>query len=336
MRVTVLGAGSWGTALAILLARNSHEVTLFGRESEGLGSLISVRENLRYLPGFILPTNVNITGDPESLQESDLWVIAVPSGAVREICALIKGDSPVVVMASKGIEGTSRQLLCDVASEMLPHGRHGVLSGPNLAMEIVRGIPTVAVCAFADEQLADRIRSVFMCRTFRVYTSSDIVGIELAGALKNVLAIGAGMSDALGFGDNTKGAFLARGLHEMASLGLSMGARLDTFLGIAGVGDLFATAASKLSRNYRVGYEIGKGSSLQEAIEKIGQVAEGVSTSDSVVVLGRLRGIPMPTFDGIEAVVRGRMKPMEAVERMMERLPRTEQVLQLKCPAPEE
>lgn len=325
MRITVLGAGSWGTALSILLSRNQHDVTLYGRPAEDMDSLKSLRENLRYLPGFTLPASITITDQPD-LGEADVWIVAVPSGAVREVASLISGDNPVVVMASKGLEATTSKFLCEVAHEALPSPNHGVLSGPNLAREVVQGIPTVAVCGMADPVVAERVRTCFMSGAFRVYTSTDIVGIELAGALKNVLAIGAGMSDALGFGDNTKGAFLARGLHELATLGIRMGAKVETFLGIAGVGDLFATANSKLSRNYRVGYAIGSGKSLHEATEEVGQVAEGVPSSESALVLSRRHSVPMPTFEAVESVIRGRASPKEAVQRMMERLPRSEEI----------
>ena len=324
MRVTVLGAGSWGTALAILLARNGHEVTLFGRNTEDNVIIRRIRENLHYLPGFILPDNVDVVSDADGLTEADLWVIAVPSGAVRSIIPRIKGSSPLVTVAAKGLEMGTAKRLCQVCEEMRPDAVSGVLSGPNLAVEIVRGVPTAAVSAFANEEAAEKVRSTFMCSSFRIYISRDVVGVELAGALKNVLAIGAGMSDGLGFGDNTKGALLARGLHEMVCLGLAMGATVETFMGIAGVGDLFATAVSKLSRNYRVGRAIGEGTTLAAALEEIGQVAEGVPTSESALVLGRQNNVPMPVFEAIESVIRSRQRPLEAVGRLMERMPKSE------------
>lgn len=329
MQFNVLGAGSWGTALAILLSRNGHEVTLYGRHSEEMEITKSVRENLHYLPGFAIPQSVRIEFDPEALSSCDAWIVAVPSGAVRSVTSLIKGDNPLIIVASKGLESGTALLLCQVCMEMIPTAQAGVLSGPNLAVEIVRGIPTAAVSAFKDPELADRVRSAFMCRSFRVYLSEDVVGVELAGALKNVLAIGAGMSDGLGFGDNTKGALLARGLHELTSLGLAMGARVETFMGIAGVGDLFATAVSTLSRNYRVGRSIGEGFALREAVEKVGQVAEGVPSSESALVLGRKHQVPMPMFEAIESVIRGRVRPMDAVSMLMERMPKAEGFLNL-------
>ncbi|MBI1756542.1 MAG: NAD(P)-dependent glycerol-3-phosphate dehydrogenase [Fimbriimonas ginsengisoli] len=323
MEVTVLGAGSWGTALSILLARNGHSVTLAGRNHEEIDTLRAARENLRFMPGFVIPEGVEFAYLDAPLPPTEMTVIAVPSTAVREVCARAKGH-PLIVVASKGLEAGSAKTLSQVASEVLPDADVGAISGPNLAVEIVRGIPTAAVTAFADLDTADRVRAAFMCRTFRVYVSQDVLGVELAGALKNVLAIGAGLSDGLGFGDNTKGALLARGLHEMTLLGLAMGARQETFMGLAGVGDLFATAVSKLSRNYRVGRALGEGLSLPEILKQIDQVAEGVSTSDSALILARREGVAMPVFEAIESVIRSRVQPLHAVSLLMERLPRLE------------
>lgn len=328
MRVAVLGAGSWGTSLAILLARNGHEVCLYGRSEEDVDIITRMRENLHYLPGFVVPDSVSVTSSPGEIGPCDLWVVAVPSGAVRQVVTCATGDRPVVVVAAKGLEAGSAQILTEVCRETVPNAVVGVLSGPNLAVEIVRGVPTAAVVAFEKEAIAEQVRATFMCRSFRIYLSDDIIGVELAGALKNVLAIAAGMSDGLGFGDNTKGALLARGLHEMTKLGLAMGARLDTFMGIAGVGDLFATAVSKLSRNYRVGRLIGEGACLADAVRDVGQVAEGVPTSDSAAVLGRRHGVAIPIFDAVDNVVRGRVQPMEAVSMLMERLPKSEGFLE--------
>jgi len=324
MRVTVLGAGSWGTSLAILLARNGHEVTLYGRSSEDIEIIRRVRENVHYLQGYAIPEDVIVTSDVTSLESAEMWVVAVPSGAVRSVLTCVKGEKPLVVIAAKGLEAGSAKTMCQVTEEILPNAISGVLSGPNLAIEIVKSVPTAAVAAFKDSAAAECVRSTFMCHTYRIYLSRDVVGVELAGALKNVLAIAAGMSDGLGFGDNTKGALLARGLHEMTSLGLAMNARVETFLGIAGVGDLFATAVSKLSRNYRVGRAIGEGKTLREALEGVGQVAEGVPTSESAVFLSRKYDVPTPIFEAVDNVVRGRVRPMEAVSRLMERMPKSE------------
>lgn len=322
MNVVVVGSGSWGTALTILLARNGHQVRLLGRNASEIEGLNARRENSRYLPGFEVPEGATfglLDGEP---LDAELTVVAVPSGAVRQIVSTIRGNHPLVVLAAKGLEAESGKMMTEVAAEALPNAEIGVLSGPNLAVEIARGIPTVAVSAFCGRAAAEAVRDTFSCPTFRVSVSDDVVGVELGGALKNVLAIGAGMSDGLGFGDNTKGAFLSRGLMEMARLGSATGARIETFLGPAGVGDLFATAASKLSRNYRLGYALGQGRSLEEAIASLGQVAEGVPTSEAVTLLARKQGVDVPVFAAVEAVLKGLVEPRRAVALLMERVVR--------------
>ena len=319
MNVAVLGSGSWGTALTILLARNGHQVTLLGRDPEEIQVLRSTRENLRYLPGFTIPEGVRFELLHSHLEPVEMTVVAVPSVAVRRVVAEVSGDHPLVVVAAKGLEPGSAKMVSDVVAETLPNAQIGAISGPNLAIEIVRGIPTAAIAACEDGGVAERVRVAFNCRTFRVYKSSDVIGVELAGALKNVIAVGAGMSDGLGFGDNTKGAFLARGLKEMITLGIKMGAQIETFLGVAGVGDLFATASSNLSRNYRAGKLLGQGRSLEEALDEVGQVVEGVSTSGSVQILAKKFKVEMPVFAAIESVIHGHVQPLKAVGMLMER-----------------
>jgi glycerol-3-phosphate dehydrogenase (NAD(P)+) len=324
MKVTVLGSGSWGTALSILVARNGHEVTLVGRSDDEIADLRTSRINHRYLPNFEVPANVGFRLLSDDLGSSEMTVVAVPSHAVREVVSRVRGDHPLVVIAAKGLEANSAKRMSEVVSEALPGAERAVISGPNLAVEIVRGVPTAAVAASQSAEISDRVRSALMCGSFRVYVSSDVVGVELAGSLKNVLAIGAGMSDGLGFGDNTKGALLARGLYEMTSLGLKIGATTDTFMGLAGVGDLFATAVSQLSRNYRVGRALGEGSTLDAAVEKVHQVVEGVTTSDCARILSEKYGVEMPMFAAIDAVVHGKANPLDAVQGLMGRNPRSE------------
>ncbi len=326
MKVTVIGAGSWGTALSLLLGRNGHDVLLLGRDPEGVEALKARRENLRYLPGFLLPKCVRYATLDESHESADMVVIAVPSSAVHEVLPGVRSEGPIVV-ASKGLNAVTDGVLSDMVASAFPEATVGVLSGPNLAVELAQGIPTVAVAACTDEASAARIRDAFMCPTYRVYISDDVKGVELAGALKNVLAIGAGISDGLGFGDNTKGALMARGLNEVAQIGLALGARLDTFLGIAGVGDLFATATSRLSRNYRVGRALGEGKELNQALAEIGQVAEGVPTCEVAVRLARRLGTPAPICEATYAVLHSRVTARRAVTELMERIPRKEGVL---------
>ncbi|MCH8273255.1 MAG: NAD(P)-dependent glycerol-3-phosphate dehydrogenase [Armatimonadetes bacterium] len=321
-KAAVLGCGSWGTALSVLLARNGVGVTLWGRRREDTKAVQALRENRRYLPGVRLPDEVDATSSrPET---ADFWVVAVPSDALREVCGLIPDGSVTVVVASKGLEPATAKLMSEVVREERPEAHVCALSGPNLAVEIAKGIPTATVVAARDLDVAEWVRARFMCRTFRVYTSEDVVGVELGGALKNVLAIGAGMSDGLGFGDNTKGALLARGLREIAALGEELGAERATFMGISGVGDLFATAASRLSRNYRVGRLLAEGMRLDRALDEIGQVAEGVPTSEAAVELARRSNLDIPLMEAIHRVVQGRLAPLDAVGELMERTPRVE------------
>lgn len=325
MDVAVVGAGSWGTALTLVLARSGHEVALFGREDEHFYSLKACRENLTYLPGHVLPASVSYLTLEDFPDSCSITVLAVPSSAVRDVARSIK-SSKIVCIASKGLDAVSGSVLSDVVAASAPEAHLVALSGPNLAVELAQGIPTVAVAASPDSNAAEAVRTLFMSRTYRIYTSSDMRGVELAGSLKNVMAIAAGISDGLGYGDNTKGALLARGLNEMARIGLKLGAKVDTFLGIAGVGDLFATANSKLSRNYRVGYALGKGERIDKILEDLGQVAEGVSTADTACRLARQLNVEAPISEVVDGVIKQRVMPKEAVSLLMERSPTREGV----------
>jgi len=318
MRVSILGSGSWGTALAILLARNGHDVVLVSRNAEEIEDIQTHRVNRRYLPDTEIPSGVSVAHFPE-VPPADLTVIAVPSRAVREIANYLPENDMLVPLAAKGLDADTGELMTEIVAKARPAARVGALTGPNLAREIARGVPTAAIAAFPTDDAAEIVRSAFSCRTFRVYKSGDVVGAELAGALKNVLAIAAGMSDGLGFGDNTKGALLARGLREMISLGSAMGARHETFIGIAGVGDLFATAASVLSRNFRLGKALGEGVKLEVALAGLGQVAEGVATSEAAMLLAERHNVSMPVFKATNAVIRGVLDPRDGVGLLMER-----------------
>jgi glycerol-3-phosphate dehydrogenase (NAD(P)+) len=313
----VLGAGSWGTALAVLLARNGNRVSLWGRDSNEMVEIAATRRNERYLPGIDIPGEIEL-GLVEGAQ---FYVLAVPSDAVREVAHRLPDDA-LVVVAAKGLDSTGKRM-SEVVQDVRPDAQVCVLSGPNLAVEIARGIPTATVIA-SDDGYAEQVRDAFLCRTFRVYTSRDIVGVELGGALKNVLAIGAGVSDGLGFGDNTKGALIARGLHEMCALGAALGAQRETFMGLSGVGDLFATAVSRLSRNYRVGYSLGRGSTLEAAVADLGQVAEGVPTSAAAVALAARHEVDVPVMQSVDRVLRGEITPLDGVSMLMERTAKDE------------
>lgn len=325
MQVGVVGAGSWGTALAWMLARSGSPVRLYGRPSTQLDSMMQDRVNQRYMPDLVLPTNVEVRaiGDWES---EDALLLAVPTAGMRSLVKGLPDSVGILFLASKGLESVSAKLLSEVVTEERPDAVVGAISGPNLASEIVRGIPTATLSACANESIAREIGNALKSPTFRAYYSDDVTGVELAGALKNVFAIGAGISDGLGFGDNTKGALLARGLREMATLGSRMGARIETFFGIAGVGDLFATANSRLSRNYRVGFAVGQGVTLEAALAELGQVAEGVQTSRCVAALTLRYGVELPIMQAIDQVLHKGLPARDAVGMLMEREPQRERI----------
>lgn len=323
MDAAVIGAGSWGTALAILLARNGLEVTLYGRDHEEISIMRHTRENMKYLPGFVFPKELTVD-ELKNYNGAPVAYVALPTNAIRSVFAQLAGETPILVMATKGLETATGKVVTVIAEECFPNAKVGVISGPNLAIEIAQAIPTAAVAASKDPAIADRIIGNLRCPAFRVYASDDVMGVELAGALKNVIAIAGGLSDGLGFGDNTKGALLARGLKEMITYGLAHGGRLETFIGIAGVGDLFATASSKLSRNYRLGFAIGSGQHVIDALKEIGQVAEGINTAEAVMHVARQEGIQIPVFEMVDAVVREKIAPRGAVALLMERMTREE------------
>jgi glycerol-3-phosphate dehydrogenase (NAD(P)+) len=320
VNVAVLGSGSWGTALTLVLARNGHRVRLLGRNEEEVRTLRETGENPRYLPGFRVPAGVRFDLLDAPMDDPDLVVLAVPSGAIREVASRLRGLRAPVCVAAKGLERATGLRMTECVAEELPGWEAAVLSGPNLAAEIAAGGPSVAVSAARGREAAETVRDAFSCAAFRVSVSDDVTGVELSGALKNVLAIGAGVSDGLGFGDNTKAAFLSRGLMEMSRLGTAMGARAETFLGPAGAGDLFATAVSPLSRNHRLGALLGRGTSLDEATASLGQVAEGVPTSRTVAALASRHGVELPVFAAIEGVLSGCVAPRKAAELLMGRV----------------
>lgn len=330
MKIAVIGSGSWGTALALLLARNGHEVCLAGRDKDEIHAIQTARENLRYLPGFVLPKEITGTYIQEINESVDFSVIAVPTNSIRDALNHLGANARIqeapILVASKGLESSTGKVPSEMVLDQLPNSVVGAISGPNLAIEVARGIPTAAVIAFSDLTIADSVRLAFNCSTFRAYRTTDLVGTELSGALKNVLAIGAGLSDGMGFGDNTKGALLARGLREMLMIGELFGAKHETFLGIAGVGDLFATCSSRLSRNYRLGLLLSQGKSVKDALDEIGQVAEGVYTSEALSPLLGGHRQDAPIFEGIGLLLAGRLDPRAGVRLLMERVTPDERI----------
>jgi glycerol-3-phosphate dehydrogenase (NAD(P)+) len=304
--IAVLGSGSWGTALACLLASTKGEAALWGRDAERVREMREVRENRRYLPGVLLPPSLRVTARLEDLAGTADVILAVPTRAQVEVARLASaGGLPArVLCAAKGYEPGTRRRMSETLSEALgPRVPVTVLAGPSHAEEVARGIPTTVVVAAAREDDAREWQERLLAPTFRVYTNPDLVGVETAAALKNVIAIAAGICDGLGFGDNTKGALLTRGLAEMARLGEALGARAETFAGLAGLGDLVTTCTSRHSRNRRVGELIGTGSDLETACRLTGMVAEGVETTRSALRIAAEHGVELPITEQVGQVL---------------------------------
>jgi glycerol-3-phosphate dehydrogenase (NAD(P)+) len=320
--VAVLGAGSWGTALTLLLAQSQTGVRLWDRSPEQVIALHEAGQNRRYLPGHSLPSGIGLTADlQEAVTGAGCVVIAIPLSGLESVLAhaaphIAPGTD--IVLAAKGMDPQRLQLPSQLARSAAPHALLTALSGPNLASEVARGVPTAAVAASDDPAAAQRIAERFNRPTFRVYVSTDLLGVELGGAMKNVLAIAGGVSDGLGYGDNTKAALLTRGLGEMARLGHALGAQRETFYGLAGVGDLMATAVSRLSRNWRVGEGLARGERLEALLSRLGQVAEGVPTAAAIARLATERGIALPVFLAVHRLLQGELTPREAVAVLTE------------------
>jgi len=327
--VAVVGATSWGTTLAVVLARTGVPTALVTRTPEEADALDRERENRRLLPGVRIPEGVLIAPlRPEALEGAWLVVLAVPSRTMREnarrLAPLLRRGQ-AVLSASKGLEADTGLRMSQVLAQELPPGTPlAVLSGPNLAREIAEGLPASTVVASEDEATARRIQALLNSRRFRVYTSEDVVGVELGGALKNIVAIGAGICDGLGYGANAKSALLTRGLAEITRLGVALGANPLTFSGLAGLGDLVATCFSPLSRNRRVGEELGRGRPLDRILADLGHIAEGVDTTRATLPLARSAGVEMPILETIHAVLFEGLPLAEAVHRLMGRPPRPE------------
>ncbi len=322
--IAVLGAGSWGTALALLLASKHYDIKLWSCESDLVAEMRRIRENRRYLPGHLLPRNIMISDDlSEAIAEVDTVVFSVPSCALRRVAeqfAAICSTEPLIINAAKGLESETGLRLSEVLCEVLPPvlaSRIVVLSGPNLAVELANDIPTATVVASHDLKYCLAAQDLFWSRSLRVYHNNDIVGVELGGALKNVIAIGAGIADGLGYGDNTKATLLTRGLAEMTRLGVALGAQERTFRGLSGVGDLMATCASKLSRNLRVGMALGRGSDIETALAEVKQTAEGVPTCRAAYNLSKKHGVYTPIIEQIYRVCFERKSPVSAVIDLM-------------------
>jgi glycerol-3-phosphate dehydrogenase (NAD(P)+) len=326
LRITVLGCGSWGTALTVSLGRKGLPVKLWGRIEDGIDQILDDRVNTRYLPGVPLPETVECQSDVrQALDGAEVVVMAVPSTAVRDVAKQIAGligDDVLLVHAGKGLESETGLRGSEVITQVLGEqigARCVVLSGPNLAVELANEIPTATVVACRDANRAVVAQELFSSDCLRVYRNPDVPGVELGGALKNVLAIGAGISDGLGYGDNTKATVVTRGLIEMTRLGTLLGADPRTFSGLSGFGDLMATCASRLSRNLRLGLMIGEGKTLDQALQVLGQVAEGAYTCRAAYLLSKKHDISMPITEQVHAMLFEGKSPRQAVHDLMTR-----------------
>lgn len=319
--VSVIGAGSWGMAIAKVLDSNGHKVTVWSHREEEAKRLREKRENEAKLPGVRLSEPVRFTSDLETaVKAGDLLILAVPSTAVRntahKMAPYVKPGT-VVVNLAKGIEESTLMVLTDIIEQEIPGANAAVLSGPSHAEEVGHGIPTTVVAGAKDRETAEYIQNIFMNHVFRVYTSPDMLGIELGGALKNVIALAAGVADGLGCGDNTKAALITRGITEMSRLGVAMGGRIETFNGLTGIGDLIVTCASRHSRNRKAGYLIGQGRTMQEAMDEVKMVVEGVYSAKAAMVLAGKYGVDMPIVEEVNRVLFENKPAKEAMADLM-------------------
>ncbi len=320
-KISVLGAGSWGTALALLLYHNGHEVTLWSALEDEVAMLLEKREHTSKLPGVKLPEEIAITSDLEgSLKNPDVAVLAVPSPFTRSTAERMDPftkEGQIVVNVAKGVEENTLMTLSEIISEEIPQADVCVLSGPSHAEEVGKGIPTTCVVSAEKRETAEYLQSIFMSPVFRVYTTPDILGVELGGALKNVIALAAGTADGLGYGDNTKAALITRGIAEIARLGTKMGAKIETFYGLSGMGDLIVTCASVHSRNRKAGYLMGKGYTMKEAMDEVKMVVEGVYSAKAAKSLAEKYQVEMPIIEEVNKVLFENKPAADAVRDLM-------------------
>lgn len=321
-KTAIIGAGSWGIALAVLLHNNGHEVTAWSALKEEI-ALLNQNHEHRTLPGVRLPETMVFTDDLEqAMSEKDLLVLAVPSIYTRKTAHDMKPyckDGQLIVNVAKGIEEATLMTLSEVIEDELPMANVAVLSGPSHAEEVSRGLPTTCVTGAKTRETAEYIQNLFMSPEFRVYTSPDILGIELGGSIKNVIALAAGIADGLGYGDNTKAALITRGITELAKLGMAMGGKFETFCGLSGIGDLIVTCASMHSRNRRAGILIGQGRTMEEAMEEVKMVVEGVYSAKAARALAEKYQVSMPIIEQVNQVLFEGKSASEAVTELMMR-----------------
>ncbi len=322
-KVSVIGAGSWGTALAVLLHKNGHEVTVWSKFQAEIDMLNNEREHKDKLAGVKLPEDMIFTTDLESsIKDKELLVLAVPSPFTRSTSKLMSeyvAEGQIIVNVAKGIEENTVMTLSEIIEEEIPQAVVAVLSGPSHAEEVGRGIPTTVVIGARKKSTAEFIRGLFMNDVFRVYISPDVLGIELGGSLKNVVALAAGIADGLGYGDNTKAALITRGITEIARLGMAMGGQFETFCGLTGIGDLIVTCASMHSRNRRAGILIGQGKTMEEAMDEVKMVVEGVYSAKAAMQLAKKYNVQLPIIEQVNLVLFEGKSADEAVKDLMVR-----------------
>lgn len=328
-KICVLGDGGWGTTLAILLSSKGFDVTLWGIFPDYIELLKKNRENVKFLPGVRIPDSLQMTASlDDALKAREVIILAVPSQFMRGVLAMIKMNNisgRIFISVVKGIENNTLKRMSEVIKESLGEMSLTVLSGPSIALEVANGVPTTVVAASEDVALAKEVQALFLTERFRVYTNSDVVGVEIGGSIKNVIAIAAGVSDSLGFGTNAKSALLTRGLVEIVRLGVAMGAKKETFYGLSGLGDLMTTCISQYSRNRWLGEEIGKGKRLKDVLKETEMVVEGVATSKSAFELAKKYDVEMPITTEIYKVLYENKDPKRAVHDLMTRAPKGEE-----------
>lgn len=323
VKIGVIGAGSWGIALANLLANNGHEVIVWSIIKEEIEMLKSKMEHVDKLPGIKLNSSISYTCDlKEAIEGKEAIVLAVPSPFIRSTSRSMKelvADGQIIVNVAKGVEEATLMTMSQVISEEIPQAKVAVLSGPSHAEEVGRGLPTTVVIGHEDEETAKYLQNIFMSEVFRVYTSDDCLGIELGAALKNVVALAAGIADGLGFGDNAKAALITRGITEIARLGIKMGGRFETFCGLTGIGDLIVTCASMHSRNRRAGILIGQGKTMDEAMAEVKMVVEGVYSAKAAIKLAEKYEVEVPIIEQVNKILFENMPAKEAIVNLMSR-----------------
>lgn len=327
-KIGIIGAGSWGTALAVLLHNNGNEVTIWSIIPDEVTMLREKRQHETKLPGVVLAPEIDVTGDlKEAMTDKEVLVLAVPSPftrstahSMREFC----GDGQIIVDVAKGIEDNTLMTLSQIIRQEIPQADVAVLSGPSHAEEVGRCLPTTCVVGASTKETAEYLQSIFMSPVFRVYTSPDMLGMELGAALKNVIALAAGIADGLGYGDNTKAALITRGMAEIGRLGVKMGGRLETFCGLTGIGDLIVTCASVHSRNRKAGYLMGQGYTMKEAMDEVKMVVEGVYSAKAAIKLARKYEVELPIIEQVNKVLFEDKKPADAMNDLMLRDPKGE------------